>query len=328
MQTNPQYSDNPEIDLTQISRMMGRTKDRFASGVYRGMLFVKRNAVVLLILLIVGGVVGYFLDREKTVYGQEIIVTTNFKSADYLYSKITLLNSKILENDTIFFKNIGINDFENILKIEITPIVDIYRFVGEEDHNFELLKLMAEDGDLKKIMVDNATGKNYRNHLIKIQTLGYANYNRLITPILEYLNKSNFFDEVQKISIKNLQIQIAQNDIMIGQIDTILNSFTKNSQRKTNSDKLVYYSDNNQLHELLKTKETILKENSIAKLDLMLSDKIIKENTTTLNNKAKVNIYNKMKFILPLILIVLFLLITYCISFYRKQTLKYNESLA
>jgi len=37
------------------------------------------------------------------------------------------------------------------LKIEINPIVDVNKFVNvNSDQNFELLKLMVENGDIKK----------------------------------------------------------------------------------------------------------------------------------------------------------------------------------
>ena len=39
-------------------------------------------------------------------------------------------------------------------------------------NNFELIKLMAEDGNIDKIMKDNITSKNYYHHKISIQTDG------------------------------------------------------------------------------------------------------------------------------------------------------------
>lgn len=326
MQTNPQYSDNPEIDLTQISRMMGRLSDRFAGWIYRCMLFVKRNSIVLILLLIIGLVAGYFMDREKIAYNQDIIVKPNFKSSDYLYAKIYLLNSKIRENDTVFFKKIGVLQSSKIMSIKIEPIVDVYDFVEDNPQNLEVLKLMADGNDIKKVLVDKNTSKNYKNHLIRIQTKERISHSDFIKPILEYLDESVFYKEIQTISIQNLKTKIAQNDITIAQIDGILNSYSIAGPNKA-SDKLMYYNENTQLSEVLKNKENLVKENGKAKIELLSSDKIIKENSSTLNQKDNTRIYRERIIILPLVLISIFLLACYSIAFYKRQRVKFEDRL-
>lgn len=54
--------------------------------------------------------------------------------------------------------------------IEIKPITDVYKFIKDKDNNFEMIKLMAEDGDIKKIIEENVTSKNYPYHLITFST--------------------------------------------------------------------------------------------------------------------------------------------------------------
>jgi hypothetical protein len=44
------------------------------------------------------------LDKSRTAYDHEIIVMPNFGSTDYLYGKVALLNAKIKENDSLFYK--------------------------------------------------------------------------------------------------------------------------------------------------------------------------------------------------------------------------------
>ena len=62
---------------------------------------------------------------------------------------------------------------KKIIDIEVTPINGIYSYINSSDENnknFELVKLMAEDGDIQKIIHDKVTSKNYPQHSIKIVT--------------------------------------------------------------------------------------------------------------------------------------------------------------
>jgi hypothetical protein len=88
---------------------------------------------------------GYYLDKIKRP-NHQVIVAPNFKSADYLYSKIGLI-SKISEKDVLFLKSIGISI---ITKISIEPIVDVYKLISNNEQNFELLELMAQNRGLKQ----------------------------------------------------------------------------------------------------------------------------------------------------------------------------------
>ena len=76
----------------------------------------------------------------------------------------SLLDSKIKTRDTLFLKSIGVKNPENLTKIEIEPIVDIYSLVNYNEknaavttntQNFELLKLLAEEGDINKVIIQD-----------------------------------------------------------------------------------------------------------------------------------------------------------------------------
>jgi len=107
-------------------------------------------------LFVLGAGLGFYLDKTEKSYDNQIIVTPNFSSTDYLYSKIDLINSKISEGDTLFLKDVvGIKDTKHFHSIKIEPITDIYKFIGSNPVNFEFVKLLAEDGDLKKLLTIN-----------------------------------------------------------------------------------------------------------------------------------------------------------------------------
>ena len=216
-------AENQEIDLSQISNKIGSLFQNFNTLIFRCIQFFIRNRIVIIILLIVGIGLGFFLDTTQKKYDQQIIVAPNFKSADYLYSKIDLINSKILEEDTLFLKNsVGLKKPKTIKGIKIEPITDVYKFIENKTENFELIKLMAEDGDIKKILEDNLTSKNYTNHEITINSNELITEESTIQPLLNFLNESDYFKRVQIEELKNAKIKLSQNDSIIAQIDAVL----------------------------------------------------------------------------------------------------------
>jgi hypothetical protein len=286
---------------------------------FQSIQFVIKNKLVLVLLFVVGVGLGYFLDKKLKSYNSEIIVTPNFGSTDYLSSKIFLLNEKIKENDTVFLKSIGIQDPVKITKISMEPIVDIYKFVENKTENFELLKLMSEDGDINKIIVGDLTSKNYTFHKISFKTNKLITDKGTIQPILNYLNDTDYFKKIQKEVLNNIKVKMVQNDTIISQINGFLDGFSNTVNGPQKSDKLVYYNENSQLNDVIKTKDALITEQGAHRIALVGLDKIIKDNSTIINIKNTKSTNGKMKLILPIIFILGFLGLVGFRQFYKKQ---------
>jgi hypothetical protein len=148
------------------------------------------------------------------------------------------------------------------------------------------------------------------------------NEKEVIQPLLKYLNDSEYFTTAQKIGYKNLQQEITQNDTIIAQIDNVLNGFSSTAKNNSKSDKLVYYSENTQLNDIIKTKQTLVIEQGKNRLKLISSDKTIKEISTTLNMNDNKIVNGNFKFLLPVLFLVLFVFISLFQKFYKNQLLK------
>ena len=327
MSTTPQKNDaNQEIDLSQISEKIGDLFQGVLTFIFNVILFLKKNILILGLIFVIGAVLGFYLDKNSKVYDNQIIVSPNFVSTDYLYAKIDLINSKINDGDTVFLKDeVGIKEPKKLRIIEIEPITDVYKFINNGTANFELIKLMAEDGDLKKILEDNMTSKNYPFHSIFFTTDDSTNDAKTVQPLLNYLNKSEYYSTIQKEYINNINIKMVQNDTIINQINGFLKGFSNTVNGSQKSDKLVYYNENSQLNEVIKTKEMLISEQGTHRLELVNLDKIIKDSSTTINIKNNKSVNGKMKFILPFLLLFVYILGVIIRSFYRNQTLKSNR---
>jgi len=324
MNTNsPRNTDDQEINLGMISDKIGNFFENINYFIFRMIKFIIKHIVVLAILFVLGVGIGLMLDKSHKSYDHQIVVKPNFNSADYLYSKVDLIESKIKEKDTAFLAAIGIQNPSKITKIEIKPIVDIYQFVNNNsEQNFQLLKLMAEDSDIKKTLEESTTSKNYPFHLISFTTKDFTTRQKTVEPIMKFLNNSAFYAKVQKEYVNNIHLKMKANDLLISQIDAFLNGL---SSQGSKDGKLVYYSENTQLNDVIETKDRIVKEQGNHRIDLVSLDAIVKERTviTNIENNASVN--GKLKLVLPLLFILLYVGIHFFIRFYKTQSVKHQQ---
>ena len=330
MSQNTNNSENQEIDLSLISDKIKGFFDGIAFSIFKGILFLKRNLIILGVLFVTGVGIGIFLDTTNNSYDSEIIVKPNFGSTDYLYSKIDLLESKIKERDTLLLKAIGIENPKGLNLIEIEPVIDIYTFVNngydksiaQNSQNFELVKLLAEDGDINKIIKDKVTSKNYSSHKIHLRTKGFVQDQKMIVPILNYLNQNEYFETIRKTYVKNIEIKMLKNEETIGQINALLNEFSNTTNSNQKSDKLVYYNENTQLNDIIRTKEGLLAELANQRLELKNLDSFIKKTSSIINIKNENVTNGNLKFVLPIFFIFGFIFINLFSKFYKKQSLK------
>lgn len=322
MSTN---SQDQEIDLGQVFSKIGSFFSNLVDKFFDFIFFLIKNSIIIIVLLVIGVGLGYFLDKTSKTYNHEIIVSPNFDSVDYLYSKVNLLEAKKKDNDTVFFSNLGITNVKKLGKIEIEPIVDLYKFITSKKENFDLIKLMAEDGSLDKIVKDEVTSKNYPFHLIKFSTSKTVSEEAIIKPLLAYFNDSEYFNIIKEQYLENTSDKMRANDSTITQINTLLNDFSKSTATNQKSDKLIYYNENNNLNDIIKTKTELEKENLDLKFGLINNNKVVKDISVATNIINTKGTKGKMKLILPIFFVFVFLFFHLFRNFYKDQLQKRNQ---
>jgi len=314
-------SQEQEIDLSQIGKNISKAFQNVINKCFDLLFFIQKKIIIIVTLFVIGVGLGIYLDKE-THYNHEVVVIPNFGSNDYLYEKVDLISSKLKERDAAFFKAIGISDIKNISSIEVKPISGIYNFINSESqkNNFELIKLMAEDGELDKIIKDDLTSRNYYLHAINIGTLTSFDKKDLVDPILKYLQQTDFFTKLQKVYQTNLVEKVAANKLLITQIDQLIVTL---SQSKSTGG--VTISQNSGLTELINKKDALTNENQTLAIHKLEYDKVVKEQNISLNQMNTKGVNNKLKIILPLLFVSLFLL-GYWFSLAYKQQKKRIQS--
>ena len=312
MSTN---SQEQEIDLSQIGKSISKVFQNIINKFFDLLFFIQKKIIIVAILFILGVGLGIYLDKEPN-YTTDIVVIPNFGSNEYLYDKVNLIALKLKEKDAAFFKAIGIYNIKDFNSIEIQPINGIYNFINSDSQkeNFEFIKLMAEDGDIEKIIQDNVTSKNYYLHGINIKTAIAYEKKDLIEPILNYLQQTDYFNKLQKVYQSNLVEKVEANKLLIAQIDQIILNLTQNKVGGG-----VTVSENSGLSELIQKKDQLIYENQTLAIHNLEYDKVIKDQNISLNQMNTKGVNNKMKLILPFLSISLYLLGYWFFQVYKQQ---------
>lgn len=319
MSTN---SQDQEIDLGQIGAGIKKLLNSILNTIFDFIFFIKKKIIVIVILFVLGVVLGFYADRTPN-YTQDITVIPNFGSNEYLYKKIDFLNSRIIEKDDQFFKSIGVVNYDKIGKIEIKAINGIFGFVNmrNNEQNFELIKLMAEDGNIDEIIKNDITSKNFYFHNITFKTEEQINQKEIVDPIVNYLQENTFYKKQQKIFQENLREKIQFNDSLIHQIDGLIIKLTSNSS----SGSSISISEKNGVSELINKKDELIKESQNLKVNLHEYEEIIKVQNISLNNVNNQGTNNKMKLILPFLFVFIYLAFYGFILLYKKQLVRVNS---
>ncbi len=326
-QNDPQ---DQEIDLGMVLKKIGNFFEGVAMAIFKGILFVKKNIIILVSLILIGSGLGFYLDKSS--YEHEIIVAPNMGGTDYLYSKIKLISSKLEEHDLQFFNSLGIKNPQKIMLIEIEPIIDINDFVNNSSavasnaRNFELIKLLAEGSDINKVIKNEIISKNYPHHKIHIVTDSKTSSQELIQPLLKFINTDRYLNEILTISKENIKIKMDKNEELITQTDSLIKILTLNLSRNQKNSNLVYNNENNQFNALFDLKNRLINEIASQRIVLVNSDVAIKDIFTVVNIKNTKNINEKLKFILPIVLIMMFIFYSLFLAFYRRQANKLKLS--
>ena len=319
---NEQNNIPEEIDLFSLKEFITKAINKSIMNTF---LFLKKNVYKLSLLLIIGLLLGAVVDYLFRSYVAEVVVNSNFTTNDYLYSRVDQLNNHFIQNKN---KELPISNYKKFSRIEVEPIVDVYTFVNnmspnalvnaQTSQNFEMLKLMAEKGDINKIIEDEITSKNYYFQKINIISKEKVD-EKDIKSIIKHLNKDTYFDSILHLNIENIKERIVKRDSTISQINKLIQSYS--SSIASGNASVMFKNENSEVNSLINQKNELIQKIEQDKLSLISQNKIIKENTIVYNKINDKGIANKLKFLFPVLFIFLFFVIDY-LKYLNKKSQK------
>lgn len=292
-------NNSQEIDLSLVYRKISSFFAGVELSIYRLIRFVIKNSFIILGLVIIGVVAGYFLDNQKNkIYKHEIIVIPNFESSTYLYKTIENLS---LDSEESFITN-----------VTITPITSVYQFVTT--NNLEIAKYLSENNiELSKHKPGNETEIIHKYHLITIYTNKPDTDGAIVSNFLDLLNQEKHFDEKQKISLLNTETKLAENQKSIEDINAIFKKLGDPTEQPKGAE--INVEVHSQINDLLEGKIDLVNNSNWLKTKQLEESKVIYEAARFSNIKSKSKLY---KIVVPLFFVFLFLMFGYVKNIYKK----------
>ena len=220
---------NDEIDMGELFKMIGRGFNKIFRGLLSVFLYFKRNAIIVVVLVLLGALTGFGLNQIVSKRLKiDVIVKPNLESKNYLYDVVTEIQANIDANDTLFFRDLGIEvEKLNGFEVKVAPVS------GEDKKNLEtemkyleLLQKFENSGAISDIVRAEILDKSSLDQRITFSFKETTQGDKYARIFMDYINSNTFYKEIVKTYTENAQGRIRQNDSLVKQIDELIANYS------------------------------------------------------------------------------------------------------
>ncbi|HBY68422.1 MAG TPA: hypothetical protein DEG69_12095 [Flavobacteriaceae bacterium] len=304
--SNQTTNSSEEIDLFYLFRLVGDFFKNCFIAVYRFIMFLLKNWIILLAIIILGAVAGYFLQKnDKTPKEASVLTRINFNTVSYVYSAVEVYNQKVINKDSAYLKKAGLWDRGPLVRaVTVSPIVSFEEIASIYGRDNRTLELLFEDYEFENDNTINSSLKlDFKYHKMDLR-LSHNATTSTIDRFTEYINTTPFMEDLKKVGYANLQELIDVNETTIEQIDKILNNYNINGGSPSNSQITLDKDLTGLVDAKIQFKEDVneLKEELVFSEDISVpitKSALVEEEASKLKNKI---------ILYPIILVLIFLL--------------------
>lgn len=295
-----------EIDLGLVFRKIGDAFRQVLVWFYQGTQFLLRNWIIILILVVGGAAAGHFWQKaSKPNKLATLIIKTNFDSTSYVYQAAELLNRKNKQGDHKFLGEYGINEDE-LSEVIVEPIVNIMDLLEKSetsDRNLE--QYLAQTDFEEDLLLSEVFYPEYKYHKLFIITSNDGT-NETVQKVMDYLNSNEYLEQVRLVTIEEINKTIERNNVSIANIDAVYDVHAGRKETEYNPSQIFFkHQENNNLHQMITSKNELMAMNEQLKQDLVSYDKVVK-----VINKPKIHFMytwkDQKRTLVPVALLLLF----------------------
>lgn len=298
-----------EIDLGQLFQMIGNGFNRIFRAFLRFFLFIKKNILILIGLVLLGIAIGFGLkqiisEKMKT----EVIVRPNIESKDYLYDVVAEIEANIKSENADFFNTIDI-DIKEIksLDVIVESMGDKNSKLEDELKYLELLKGLELSGSVSDIVRDEILSRNSLNHKITFFYKNEKEGHEGAKKLMEYINSNPYFNELIAVYLSNAKDRIEKNKILINQLDELIAQYASNmaSDESAQTGGRIILDNEEQIDipALFELKNELIQDIEAKNVELKTRENAIKVINFGKPQKVKTPFFSKILVLLPLLFI-------------------------
>jgi hypothetical protein len=318
-----QQNSSEEIDLGTIFDKVRDGYHGLLISFYRGVQFLLRNWIIIVVLILAGGVIGYLLDNKiNEAKETTLLVQLNFDSANYVYGAIEQLNKKIEENDTEYLIENGFldNDKNLISSVEIEPVVNIMDILKNTTSNDGYISALFEQSKFEdNILTSEILIPEYKSHKIALTTT-VNDTDKVVSGLLAYLNDNGIYNRLKVVAVENTKNIIEKNKASVVYLDSMFKAYGTLMEDKTQSSQVYFNSyevNNGNIHLMFQQKRNILGENEELETELIKYDNIV-ELLNKPRLQVKKGLFNNKILLLPIIFVFGFIILAFIRKIYLK----------
>ena len=226
---------NEEIDIFDLFRLI---KNAFKNIYHRFLLlvhFLLRNALLILAVIVIGIVLGYFWKTSSQEYLQtQATLSVNEEGTDYLYNKIDEVNFLLQKDNTKWAALLGDEELKG-LSLDVKPVY-LTQLLSNEEENYldyiEESKLLEEEQ--KKELLQN----KIRVHKVILKHPADKEGSLILEKIINQLKDNAYFKKLYQEKSSFLADQVQANKEFIASLDRLIANYAK-SKEASNDAKIV-----------------------------------------------------------------------------------------
>jgi hypothetical protein len=320
-------NSSDEIDLGQLLQLVEKGFNKLGTIFLRLFLYLKKNAIVLFGLVVLGAAIGYglkFISTEKLKV--DVIVRPNLHSKDYLYDVVSEIEANVKMQNEAFFQELGISS-EDLkgFQISIEPVKkDAEKAADKELEYLEVLQKLEKTDLISDILREEVLNQTEFNHRITFQYKDIGG-DKIARKLMDYINSNDYFKELVVIQATNSRERIQKNEVLIAQIDTIIKNYSTNlgkQQGTLGSGQVVLQNEEKvNVAALFNLKTELIKDIEDRKIELSeLTTPIGIINFGTPHQVSKA-FFSKKIILIPLILLIGFFLFSF-VRYLNKKAIE------
>jgi len=247
-----------EVDLGSLFTVIGngfRNFFNFIASIFKGifhkliliLIFFKLHFVKFTIAVLLGGIVGFFLEKNKEIkFSSNLIVKPNFESTQLLYENINYYNDLVKQQNTKHLASIFKIDSSraaSLRKFEITPLTNSNDIINAYDKFIlDVDTLTVKSYDFQNFEA-SFTDYDYLVHNIEVKATVSDIFKELENTIINSIEKNTFFTKIKNLTKENLNTKDSILKANFIEVDSLRNVYmraiiegAKNNSNGTNID--------------------------------------------------------------------------------------------